>query len=112
MNILLVDSFKNLCQGQLAELIKSCYLVVEPLSLNKKRARSLDLFGVIYTPCVQIHQLLNYTEELDRVGKKLGINFIQIIPLGQKDLNYYLETARSSKNIADWKRYLELQYLL
>ncbi|MGF1490669.1 MAG: hypothetical protein ACFBSE_26555 [Prochloraceae cyanobacterium] len=111
MNQFLVNSFKELCNKRLAELIKSCYLLIEEKQRISNHRIILLTVCEIYTPSDVAEELMVYQEELNAIGVLLDIDFVCLLPIEKSDLIDLRQQAALKKSLNIWRTYLELQYL-
>ncbi len=111
MNIVLINSFREFCEGRLAELINSCYLSIEKKDKIGDKYNDSILICKIYTPRNIEKELIVYQEDLIYIGEILNIQYIYVFPLKAKNLLHFKRQAITNNDLESWKKYLEIQYL-
>lgn len=89
MNNNLLESFKNFCYECIGELINSCQISIESSQIEENQEQKNSLFAAIYSSDSTFNQLLTHEAELERIAKKMGLNFILIIPDTPNNLDYF-----------------------
>jgi len=112
MNILLINSLKQLCTQELQGLLNSCYAEILFYELVEEEKHKQMSFCLIYTPYELILELLNHENQLNKISQQLEIDSTIFIPIGVNNLEYFFNIAKSKNTITAWTRYLEIQYLL
>jgi len=111
MNILLINCFKNFCDGRLKELIDLCYISVKELDFPVEEHKDSILVCGVYCPPAISQELFAYQRELESIGHKLQIDRIYVLEIESADLHYFREEARINGSTEAWRTYLEMQYL-
>ncbi len=111
MNTPLADSFKQLCDLELRQIINSCYILISVENRLENKKFDSTTVCEIYSPFSLCEELIDSQDKLLDIANQIGIEIIDIIPFDPRHLVILKRQALETNDPVLFKKYLNFLYL-